>query len=92
MTVAVHIMTEPVEVDFCKARLRKRQDHSRSDLKPAIPQLTRRAKSMARPCVARRNVERGERESCINVSDLWCGALMLRARMGIRAHPTLTSG
>ena len=34
----------------------------------------------------------GERESCINVSDLWCGALMLRARMGIRAHPTLTSG
>jgi len=34
----------------------------------------------------------GERESCINVSDLWYGALMLRARMGIRAHPTLTSG
>ncbi len=26
------------------------------------------------------------------VSDLSCGALMLRARMGIRAHPTLTNG
>ena len=26
----------------------------------------------------------------IDVSGLWCGALRLRARMGIRAHPTLT--
>src|SRR5262245_66611197 len=45
---------------------------------------------MARPCVGRRNVERANVKSCINVSDLWCGALMLRARMGIRAHPRLT--
>ena len=29
----------------------------------------------------------GGRESCINVSELWCGALMLRARR-VSAHPT----
>src|SRR5262249_61492851 len=34
----------------------------------------------------------GERESCSNVFGLCSGAIVLRARMGIRAHPGLTSG
>jgi hypothetical protein len=34
----------------------------------------------------------GERESCINVFGLGSGAIALRATMGIRAHPRLTSG
>jgi hypothetical protein len=33
-----------------------------------------------------------ERESCINVFGLSSGAIVLRAMMGIRAHPGLTSG
>ena len=41
---------------------------------------------MARPCVARRNAERLN----VRAASMYqtCGALMLRARMGIRAHPT----
>ena len=42
---------------------------------------------MDRPCVARGNVETGGLRSCVNVSGLRVERLVLRASMGIRAHP-----
>src|SRR5215467_146088 len=45
---------------------------------------------MARPCVARRSVERANVKAASMYQTSGVEHLMLRARMGIRAHPTLT--
>src|SRR5262245_32270229 len=45
---------------------------------------------MARPCVARRSVKRANVKAASMYQTSGVEHLMLRARMGIRAHPTLT--